>query len=150
MVPAQMLALIVVPPAALANDSFIRRRTLILIALGAEFAAALGSFTLTRDGSLVGHLAAKLAFNAMLSLIMGNDPAIVSEQFPGAYRMSAYSVAFNLGIGICGGTAPAIATALIAVTGFTLAPAFYLMLAATAAAGGAYLMEDCSREPLPE
>ena len=80
---------------------------------------------------------------------MGTDPAMLSEQFPGEYRMSGYSVAFNLGLGIAGGTAPAIATALIAATGFTLAPAFYLMLAAAAADIAAFLMVDRSREKLP-
>ena len=63
--------------------------------------------------------------------------------------VSGYSVAFNLGLGIAGGTAPAIATALIAATGFTLAPAFYLMLAAAAAGIAAFLMADRSREELP-
>ena len=53
------------------------------------------------------------------------------------------------GLGIAGGTAPAIATALIAATGFTLAPAFYLMLAAAAAGIAAFLMADRSREELP-
>ena len=42
-----------------------------------------------------------------------------------------------------------IATALIAATGFTLAPAFYIMLAAAAAGIAAFLMADRSREKLP-
>jgi MHS family proline/betaine transporter-like MFS transporter len=53
------------------------------------------------------------------------------------------------GLGIAGGTAPAIATALIAATGSALAPAFYLMLAASAAGIAAFLMTDRSREKLP-
>ena len=98
---------------------------------------------------LAGFVPAQLAFGAILALVMGTDPAMLSEQFPGEYRMSGYSVAFNLGLGVAGGTAPAIATALIAATGFTLAPAFYLMLAAAAAGIAAFLMADRSREKLP-
>jgi len=146
---AQALALAVVPLAGIANDSVIRRRTLLIVAFGAEFAAAFGAFLLARDGGLAGFAAGQLVFGLLLALVMGTDPAMLSEQFPGEYRMSAYSVAFNLGLGIAGGTAPAIATALIAATGFTLAPALYLMLAAGAAAVGAFLMADRSRDPLP-
>jgi MFS transporter, MHS family, proline/betaine transporter len=145
---AQALALAVVPLAGIANDAIIRRRTLLIVAFGAELAAALGAFLLARDGGLAGFTAAQLAFGILLALVMGTAPAMVAEQFPGAYRMSAYSVTFNLGLGIGGGTAPAIATALIDVTGYTLAPALYLMLAAGAAAIGALLMRDHSRSPL--
>jgi MFS transporter, MHS family, proline/betaine transporter len=146
---AQALALAVVPLAGIANDAIIRRRTLLIVAFGAEFAAAFGAFLLARDGGLAGFAAGQLVFGLLLALVMGTDPAMLSEQFPGEYRMSAYSVAFNLGLGVAGGTAPAIATALIAATGFTLAPALYLMLAAAAAVAGAFLMADRSRDPLP-
>jgi MFS transporter, MHS family, proline/betaine transporter len=106
-------------------------------------------FLLARDGGLAGFAPAQLAFGAILAVVMGTEPAMLSEQFPRAYRMSGYSVAFNLGLGIAGGTAPTIATALIAATGFALAPAFYLMLAASAAGIAAFLMTDRSREKLP-
>jgi MFS transporter, MHS family, proline/betaine transporter len=145
---AQALALVIVPLAGLANDAFIRRRTLLMIAFAAEFAVAPACFLLARDGGLAGFAPAQLAFGAILALVMGTDPAMLSEQFPGEYRMSGYSVAFNLGLGVAGGTAPAIATALIAASGFTLAPAFYLMLAAATAGIAAFLMADRSREKL--
>jgi MFS transporter, MHS family, proline/betaine transporter len=145
---AQALALAIVPLAGIANDSVVRRRTLLIVAFGAEFAAALAAFLLARDGGVAGFAAAQIAFGALLALVMGTDPAMLAEQFPREYRMSAYSVAFNLGLGIAGGTAPAVATALIAATGFTLAPALYLMAAAAAAAVGAWLMADRSRDPL--
>ncbi|HYL32832.1 MAG TPA: MFS transporter [Stellaceae bacterium] len=145
---AQALALAIVPLAGIANDSIVRRRTLLIVAFGAEFAAALAAFLLARDGGVAGFAAAQIAFGALLALVMGTDPAMLAEQFPREYRMSAYSVAFNLGLGIAGGTAPAVATALIAVSGYTLAPAFYLMAAAGAAVTGAWLMTDRSRDPL--
>lgn len=145
---AQALALAVVPLAGIANDSIVRRRTLLIAAFAAEFIAALAAFMLARDGGIVGFAVAQIVFGALLALVMGTDPAMVSEQFPAEYRMSAYSVAFNLGLGIAGGTAPAVATALIAATGSTLAPAYYLMVAAGAAVAGAWLMKDRSRGPL--
>jgi MFS transporter, MHS family, proline/betaine transporter len=120
-----------------------------MIAFAAEFTVALACFLMARDGGFAGFALAQVAFGAILAVVMGTDPAMLSEQFPAEYRMSGYSVAFNLGLGIAGGIAPAIATALIAATGFTLAPAFYLMLAAAAAGIAAFLMADRSREELP-
>ena len=80
---------------------------------------------------------------------MGTEPAMLSEQFKGAYRLSAYSLCFNIGIGIAGGTSPIVATWLIAKTGDPFAPAFYLMLAALVSALAASKLADRSRQPLP-
>jgi MHS family proline/betaine transporter-like MFS transporter len=57
-------------------------------------------------------------------------------------------VSFNLGIGIAGGTAPIVATALIAATGNGMAPAWYLMLGSAIAGAAAFLMTDRSGQPL--
>jgi Major Facilitator Superfamily len=78
---AQALALVIVP-LCLANDAFIRRRTLLMIAFAAEFAVALACFLLARDGGLAGFVPAQLAFGAILALVMGTDPAMFSEQIP--------------------------------------------------------------------
>ena len=73
---------------------------------------------------------------------------MLAEQFRSEFRLSGYSVSFNLGIGLAGGTAPLVAMALIAATGSDLAPAWYLMVASAIAAGAAFLMVDWSRKPL--
>ena len=61
---AQALALVIVPLAGLANDAFIRRRTLLMIAFAAEFAVALAGFLLARDGGFAGFALAQVAFGA--------------------------------------------------------------------------------------
>ena len=145
---AQALAFCVVPLAGWLNDTLLRRRTLLLLAFAAETAAALPCFYLARHGGLAGLWPAQLLFGALLALVMGTAPAMLSELFPRAYRLSGYSVSFNIGIGFAGGTAPLIATALIAATGDALAPAWYLMLGGVIAAGAVYFMTDRSREKL--
>jgi MHS family proline/betaine transporter-like MFS transporter len=92
--------------------------------------------------------AAQLGFAFLLALIMAAEPATLAEQFRGEFRLSGYSVSFNLGIGLAGGTAPLVAVALIAATGNDMAPAWYLMLASAIAAAAAFLMVDRSRKPL--
>jgi MHS family proline/betaine transporter-like MFS transporter len=144
----QALALFVVPLAAWLTDRAIRRRTLLIVAFAAEFAVAWGSFALVGHGNVGGVWAAQLGFAFLLALIMAAEPATLAEQFRGEFRLSGYSVSFNLGIGLAGGTAPLVAVALIAATGNDMAPAWYLMLASAIAAGAAFLMVDRSRKPL--
>ena len=144
----QALALFVVPLAAWLTDRAIRRRTLLIVAFAAEFAVAWGSFALVGHGNVGGVWAAQLGFAFLLALIMAAEPATLAEQFRGEFRLSGYSVSFNLGIGLAGGTAPLVAVALIAATGNDMAPAWYLMLASAIAAAAAFLMVDRSRKPL--
>jgi MFS transporter, MHS family, proline/betaine transporter len=144
----QALALFVVPLAAWLTDRAIPRRTLLIIAFAAEFAVAWWSFALVKDGNVGGVWAAQLGFAFLLALIMAAEPATLAELFRSEFRLSAYSVSFNLGIGLAGGTAPMAAVALIAATGNDIAPAWYLMLASAIAGGAAFLMADRSRKPL--
>ena len=139
----QALALFVVPLAAWLTDRAIPRRILLIIAFAAEFVVAWGSFALVGHGNVGGVWAAQLGFAFLLALIMAAEPAtMLAEQFRSEFRLSAYSVSFNLGIGLAGGTAPVVAVALIAATGNDVAPAWYLMLASAIAAGAAFLMVD--------
>ena len=137
-----------VPLAGWLTDHLVRRRTLLIAVFLAEACLALTFFTLVEQGGLAGYALAQIAFGGLLALIMGAAPAMLVELFPSAYRMSGYSVSFNIGIGIAGGLAPLIATGLIGATGNLLAPAWFLMVGAVLAAGAAFLMMDRSREPL--
>jgi len=105
-------------------------------------------FALANAGGAAGYALAQIAFGFLLALVMGAAPAMLVELFPSEYRMSGYSVSFNTGIGIAGGTAPVVATSLIGATGDLLAPAWFLMFGAALAAGAAFVMKDRSRDPL--
>jgi MFS transporter, MHS family, proline/betaine transporter len=60
----------------------------------------------------------------------GPMPALMSEIFPVRVRSAGLSIAYSLGVTLFGGFAPTIAELLIHVTGDTLAPAYYVSLAA--------------------
>jgi MHS family proline/betaine transporter-like MFS transporter len=81
-------------------------------------------------------------------MIMGTAPAMLAELFKSEFRLSGYSLSFNIGLGLGGGTAPLIATALIGLTGFKLASAAYLMVGSLLSIVALYMMQDRSREPL--
>lgn len=145
---AEAVAIIVVPAAGFLSDVTWRRRTLLLLAFGLFLFAAYGFFRLAIYPTLVAFAVAQLGFGAMLGVVMGIAPAMLAEAFHAEFRLSGYSLAFNFGLGLGGGTAPLIATALIDATGMTLAPAFYLMFGSLMAMIALYFMPDRSREPL--
>lgn len=60
----------------------------------------------------------------------GPMPALMSEIFPVRVRSAGLSIAYSLGVTLFGGFAPTIAELLIHWTGDTLAPAYYVSLAA--------------------
>lgn len=60
----------------------------------------------------------------------GPMPALMSEIFPVRVRSAGLSIAYSLGVTLFGGFAPTIAEVLIHWTGDTLAPAWYVSLAA--------------------
>jgi MHS family proline/betaine transporter-like MFS transporter len=68
--------------------------------------------------------------------------------FPEEDRLSGYSVAFNLGVGVFGGLTPMIATSLIASTGIATAPGLYMMLACALAVVCLAFVPDRSRAAL--
>jgi MHS family proline/betaine transporter-like MFS transporter len=75
-----------------------------------------------------------LALFLLGASLAGNDGVLatfLTEMFPTSVRFTSFGLTFNTGNALFGGTAPFIATYLIALTGNKFAPAFYLMVAAT-------------------
>jgi MHS family proline/betaine transporter-like MFS transporter len=54
-------------------------------------------------------------------------PSLLSEQFPVETRAIGVSLGFSTAVSIFGGLAPLVATWLIAVTGDSLSPSYYLI-----------------------
>lgn len=69
----------------------------------------------------------------MLTINDGTLPAFLTEIFPVEVRFTGFAFTFNVSNAVFGGTAPFVATFLIGATGSALAPAIYLMFAATLA-----------------
>ncbi|MCM3068211.1 MHS family MFS transporter [Priestia flexa] len=74
-----------------------------------------------------------ILLGAILACNDGVLATFLSEMFPTDVRYSGFALSFNTGNAIFGGTAPYVATFLIASTGSDFAPAFYLIFAAVIA-----------------
>ena len=145
---AEAVAIVVIPITGWLTDRAIRRRSMLILAFGLIFISSMGFFGMSLTGSIDDFVIAQFGFAVFLGMIMGTAPAMLAEAFRSEYRLSGYSLAFNVGLGFGGGTAPLIATALIGGTGYQLAGAAYLMVGAVMSIVALLLMVDRSREPL--
>jgi MHS family proline/betaine transporter-like MFS transporter len=87
-------------------------------------------FELMRSGDVLSVFLGQLGLTLLIGSYGALNPIVLCEAFPRHVRCSAVSAAYNLSVGIAGGTAPAVATWLIDTTGHLSVPAFYIMLCA--------------------
>jgi MFS transporter, MHS family, proline/betaine transporter len=145
---AEVVAIIAIPIAGWLTDHAIRRRSMLILSFALIFFTAIVFFEMAGGPDLARFAVAQFGFAIFLGMIMGTAPATLAELFPSHYRLSGYSLSFNVGLGFGGGTAPLIATALIGATGHNMAAAGYLMIGAFMSIGALYMMRDGSRDPL--
>lgn len=84
----------------------------------------------------------QLVFGILIATYTGPILAAFSELFPAKVLSTGLSVAYNLAVTIFGGFASFIITWLIASTGSTMAPAFYVMFAAAISLAGTRLVRE--------
>ena len=108
---------------------------------------AIPAYLLASEGSMGNALAAQLLLAAGAVTANVVTAVLLCEVFPTSVRYSTSAVTYNISYAIFGGTAPFVATYLIAATGSRLAPAIYITIVAAGAFVAAYLMpETAGRE----
>ena len=95
-------------------------------------------------------LLAELALCFILTLNDGTLSSYLTETFPTEMRYTGFALSFNLANAIFGGTAPMISTWLIAVTGSTMSPAWYMVGVALVALVAMVLSHENSHKHLDE
>ncbi|TYD00134.1 MHS family MFS transporter [Arthrobacter echini] len=106
------------------------------------------AFALLGTGNFLIIVLVQILLGAMLTLNDGTLPCFLAEMFPTRVRYTGFAVSFNLANAIFGGTAPFVATFLIATSGSDLAPAWYLVAAAVVSLIAVALSRETSAEPL--
>ncbi|MDN5791145.1 MAG: MFS transporter [Micrococcales bacterium] len=130
-----------------ASDHFGRKRVLITASLS-FIVFTVPCFMLLDTGNFILILFLQIFLGAMLTLNDGALPSFLSEMFPTRVRYSGFAVSFNLANAIFGGTAPFVATLLIAWSGNDLAPGFYLVVAAIITLVAVSFARETSKDPL--
>ncbi|NEQ53892.1 MAG: MHS family MFS transporter [Leptolyngbya sp. SIO3F4] len=142
------ITLVTIPLMGWLSDTTLRRKSWLLIAGTSLAISGYPAFLLFHQGNILWVWGAQIVLTVLISLFLGISPAMMVELFPTETRLTAYSVSFNLGVSILGGTSPLICTWLIKVSDNAYAPAFYLMGTALMAMVALGFMSDRSREPL--
>jgi MHS family proline/betaine transporter-like MFS transporter len=144
---ASVVALVLIPPLGALSDRIGRKPLLITGAVGfAVFAYPL--FLLLNSGALAAAIAAHAGLAAIESVFVSASLAAGAELFATRVRSSGYSIGYNVSVAVFGGTAPYVATWLVARTGNAIAPAYYVIAAAIVSLITVLTMRETAGRPL--
>ncbi|KAA9151002.1 MHS family MFS transporter [Amycolatopsis acidicola] len=142
-----LLPLAIIPWSGALSDRFGRRR-LLAWSMVCFVVLAVPCFLLMQQGSLALAIVAALVLNVPFSMQQGVVYTQYSELFPTRVRYTGISLGFNIGGVIGSGIVSLVATWLVAVTGITIAPAFYAVFAAIVGLFVIATMRETSRDDL--
>ncbi len=145
---ATAFLLLLIPVSGWVSDRLFRRTHYIAGAMLLMAVVAVPLYVWLAGDGVWGAVVVQFVLVTLLAVPLGAAPAMFVELFPAADRLSGYSVAYNLGLGVVGGATPMFATWLIAVTGLAVAPAWLLTAVALVAFLVMLWVHDGSREPL--
>ena len=129
------------------SDKYGRRKVLMTASI-LFVLLTVPAFMLLDTGNFLVIVLVQILLGGMLSLNDGTLPSYLAEMFPTRVRYSGFAVSFNLSNALFGGTAPFVATLLIATSGSLLAPGWYLMAAAMVSLVAVALSAETSKKPL--
>lgn len=127
------------------------RRPLMLVGAAGILVTAYPAFLLFETGDFGLIMVGQLLVLPFFALFAAPSPTVLTELFSTDVRYSAVGIGFASSVALFGGTAPFIHTWIIDLTGSSLAPAFYVMLAAPPSFIAVWLFQrETAFEPLPD
>ena len=127
---AMLVLLLVMPLSAWLSDRY-GRKNLLLISTTLLTIMAIPLFELIHSSNEYHILIGEILFAVMVGMVGGGIVALNVELMPVAVRCTGLAFAYNASIGLFGGTSPLIAAWLINYTGNPIAPAYWVVTAAS-------------------
>lgn len=146
---AGIVALILIPPLGALSDR-VGRKPLLLASCVLFAVLTYPLFLLMNTGSLAAAILAHVALAVMEAIFVCTSLAAGAELFVTRVRYGGFSIGYNFSVAIFGGTAPYIATFLVANTGNPLSPAYYVIFGAIVSLITVLTMRESARSPLPQ
>ncbi|PQP23348.1 MFS transporter [Rhodococcus opacus] len=109
------------------SDRYGRKPVIILGAVSSTL-IVYPAFMVFATGNVTAIVVAHAAMGICLAMFMSASGAAMVEIFPSRVRYAGFSIGFNISVAVFGGTAPYVATYLIAATGSPLAPSVILIV----------------------
>jgi MHS family proline/betaine transporter-like MFS transporter len=129
---------------------FVGRRKTMLTAAASLILLVYPALMLARSGVVALAVAGALLLAIGAAIANVVTAPLLSEVFPTRTRYTASAVTYNFAYTIFGGTAPLVATYLIAVTGDNAAPALYLLAIAVFALAGGLMLPETGKVSLDD
>lgn len=126
------------------------RKTALIAASVLFMVLTVPLFSLLDGATFLMIVLVQIAFGALLTVNDGTLPCFLTEIFPTRVRYSGFAFSFNTANALFGGTAPFVATWLIAATGSKMAPAWYLVAAALLALFAMLASRETAGQPLED
>ncbi|WP_028950389.1 MFS transporter [Sulfurihydrogenibium subterraneum] len=122
---AMFVLILMIPIMAYFSDK-VGRKPFLLVSTFFYSVSSVFLFKLILTGDITKIIVAHVLFAVISSGFMAILPTFLIETFPADVRNTAFSVGYNIALGIFGGTVPLVATYLISKTQNPLSPSFYL------------------------
>jgi MFS transporter, MHS family, proline/betaine transporter len=120
---------VAVPVAGALSDR-VGRKPLLIAGTAGFVVLTWPAMLLMSLGSAVLAVLGMVVLGLLIAAYDGAVGATMAELFPPRIRSGAIAIPYNLAVSLFGGTAPYLATWLVAASGYRLSPAFYIMLTA--------------------
>lgn len=120
--------IVLIPVMGHLSDKYGRKPILLTSCLGFALLSYPVFALINQGGTFFMTLLPQFILAIFLAMFSGSAPATFAELFPTRIRNSALSVGYNIAAALFGGTAPLVATYLIAVTNNKLSPTYYVIL----------------------
>ena len=131
------------------SDRIGRKPVLVCAALGLLF-FSWPLMALMETGNALNIFLGQFGFALLIGAYGSVNPIAICEIFPRNVRCSAVSAAYNITLGVAGGTAPAVATWLIETTENYSVPAIYIMASAAISAVAAISVHERTRQAIAD
>lgn len=118
---------------------------IIKFGMMALFFLSVPIFHLISTGNLIYIIIAMVLMSVLIAITYAPLNAYMVSLFPHQYRYSGFSVSFNTGISVFGGTVPLVLMWLIQKTGNLIAPSWYYMVGAVVGLGSLMICEYSRR-----
>ncbi|WP_084766774.1 MFS transporter [Leucobacter komagatae] len=139
------LAAAVMPFGGMITDRFGRKPFMLTVAI-LSIGAFLWFFLAAEGATPATFIGPILAIALLFGCYVSSTFALMTDLLPTHIRSTGIAIAFNLPIALFGGTAPMIATALIAATGDITSPMYFFAGTAVVAAAGLALLRNSDFE----